>query len=71
MFRTCLFLTQSVPWDAKLREKRATLYMNSGQVYRALDDYRAITQLVPDSTDVYYKMSTLRYQIGDLEDALT
>ncbi|XP_072034388.1 dnaJ homolog subfamily C member 3-like [Amphiura filiformis] len=61
----------SVPWDATLREKRAKVYMNSGEVYKALDDYRAITQLVPDSTDVFYKMSSLHYQIGDLEESLT
>ena len=45
--------------------------MSHGEVYKALDDLRAVTQLVPDSTDVFYKMSTLHYQIGDLEESLT
>lgn len=64
------FTSQYSPWFKDLREKRSKVYVQVGEYYKAVEDLRAITKLQPDSTGVFFEMSTIHYRIGDLEEAL-
>ncbi|XP_071949401.1 dnaJ homolog subfamily C member 3-like [Antedon mediterranea] len=57
-------------WFPDVRINRAECYLQVGEVYKAIDDYKVIVKLTNDNTQGYYKMSGLHYQIGDLDDAL-
>ncbi|XP_022098739.1 dnaJ homolog subfamily C member 3-like [Acanthaster planci] len=60
-----------VPWNVGFRQLRADAYVMYGNYYKAIDDYRAITKLKPDSTEEYFQMSHLFYILGDLEESLS
>lgn len=60
-----------IPWNVELRENRSKVYMQTGEYYKAIEDLRAITKLQPDSTGVFFEMSSTQYALGNLEDALT
>ncbi|XP_030837440.1 dnaJ homolog subfamily C member 3-like [Strongylocentrotus purpuratus] len=53
-----------------MHRKRAKVYTQLGELYKAIDDLRSVTKLVPDSTEVYLEMSRIHYSKGDLELAL-
>ena len=59
-----------MPWNVTFRALRAEVYMKEGSYYKAIDDYKSITKLKPDSMTEYLQMSKLHYALGDLEDAL-
>jgi DnaJ family protein C protein 3 len=61
---------QHCQWDASLYEKRAACFEAHGEPQKAVADLRAITKLVADSTEHYYKISKLLYAIGDLDESL-
>ncbi|XP_077869917.1 LOW QUALITY PROTEIN: dnaJ homolog subfamily C member 3-like [Saccoglossus kowalevskii] len=58
------------PWYIDLRNKRADCYLKTGQTRKAIDDIRPAAKMIPDNTDAYYKLSTLHYSLGDLEESL-
>ncbi|XP_071798592.1 dnaJ homolog subfamily C member 3-like [Asterias amurensis] len=60
-----------MPWNVTFRALRAEVYMKEGSYYKAIDDYKSITKLKPDSMAEYLQMSKLHYALGDLEDALS
>jgi DnaJ family protein C protein 3 len=61
---------QSCQWYPDLYEKRAQCYESAGQIQKAIADIRAVTRLVADSTDAYYKISELYYTLGDITESL-
>ncbi|XP_065841166.1 dnaJ homolog subfamily C member 3-like [Oscarella lobularis] len=58
------------PWDPKLRIMRSECYLAMGDYIKAMGDMRSITKLVNDPTEAHYKLSTLHYQMGELDEAL-
>ncbi|VDD85873.1 unnamed protein product [Enterobius vermicularis] len=57
-------------WDPNLHERRAECFRKKGEVHKVIMDLRAVSRLVPDSTEVFYKISTLYYSTGDIEESL-
>ncbi|KHN88257.1 DnaJ -like protein subfamily C member 3 [Toxocara canis] len=57
-------------WDARLHERRAKSYEHNGDVQKAIADYRAVSKLVPDSTEAFLTISKLYYGVGDAEESL-
>lgn len=66
-------ITQSLeisPWSRELREMRADSYVAVGDVLSAIPDMRSVNRLSQDSTEGYFKLSHLLYQLGHVTDAL-
>lgn len=63
-------ILQICQWYPELYERRAKCYEALGQIQKAIADIRAVTKLIADSTEAYYKISQLYYQIGDVEESL-
>lgn len=61
---------QVLQWDVGLREKRADCYMHLREYGKALSDIRATTKLLQDSTEAYYKMAMISYDMGDSHESL-
>uniref|UniRef100_A0A915AJB2 J domain-containing protein n=3 Tax=Parascaris univalens TaxID=6257 RepID=A0A915AJB2_PARUN len=58
-------------WDARLHENRAKCYEHTGEVQKAIADFRSVSKLVPDSTEAFLTISKLYYGIGDAEESLS
>lgn len=58
------------PWAYELFERRADLHLENGDALAAVADLRASTKLQSDSTDGYFRLSNLLYQLGHASDAL-
>lgn len=59
------------PWSVKLRELRADFYIDyHDDITSAISDIRFTTKLVPDNTNGYYKLSSMLYRLGNVDDAL-
>lgn len=73
-YRTAIgLLTQLLevsPWSTSLREARADCYIKEEDILSAVSDLRSVNRLSQDSTDGYYRLSTLLYQLGHASDAL-
>jgi len=73
-YRTAItLLTQLLevsPWSTSLRESRADCYIKEEDILSAVSDLRSVNRLSQDSTDGYYRLSTLLYQLGHASDAL-
>lgn len=63
-------LLEISPWSSELREQRANSYINEDDILSAVSDLRSVNRLSQDSTDGYYRLSTLLYQMGHAADAL-
>jgi len=63
-------LIETCPWDASLRRMRSNCYLDLGDDVHAISDLRFTTKLVTDDTDGYYRLSSLQYQLGELEESL-
>lgn len=63
-------LLEISPWSRNLREMRADSYIQMGDILSAVSDLRSVNRLTPDSTDGYYKLSHLLYQLGHATDSL-
>ncbi|CAL8114182.1 unnamed protein product [Orchesella dallaii] len=63
-------LIETCPWDPSLRRMRSECYMNLGDAQHAISDLRFTTKLVIDDTDGLYRLSSLLYQLGDVEESL-
>jgi DnaJ family protein C protein 3 len=59
-----------VPWDAELRRMRSNCYMDLGDATHAVMDLRFTTKLNNDDTDGLYRLSSIQYQLGDVENSL-
>lgn len=63
-------LLEMSPWSKQLREMRADSHINIGDILSAVSDLRSVNRLTQDSTDGYFKLAHLLYQIGHASDAL-
>lgn len=63
-------LLEISPWSRSLREMRADSYIAMGDILSAVSDLRSVNRLTQDSTDGYFKLSHLLYQLGHATDAL-
>lgn len=63
-------LLEVSPWSKELRELRADSYIIEGDILAAVSDLRSVNRLTQDSTDGFYKLSNLLYQMGHATDAL-
>jgi DnaJ family protein C protein 3 len=63
-------LIEVSPWDASLRRMRSDCYMSLGDATHAVMDLRFTTKLNNDDTDGLYRLSSIQYQLGDVEDSL-
>jgi DnaJ family protein C protein 3 len=63
-------LIETCPWDSSLRKMRSDCYLSLGDASRAVSDLRFATKLVMDDTDGLYRLSSIQYQLGEIEDSL-
>lgn len=63
-------LLELSPWSRQFRELRADSYIAMGDILSAISDLRSVNRLTQDSTDGYYKISNLLYQLGHASDSL-
>ena len=57
-------------WDPDLHRRRAKCRQARGDIQNAISDIRAISKLVPDSTEAYLEISQMYYGIGDIQNSL-
>lgn len=70
---TITLLTQLLeisPWAKHFRETRAESYIAENDILAAISDLRSVNRLSQDSTDGYFKIADLLYQLGHASDAL-
>lgn len=53
-----------------MHRKRSKCRKANNDLQGAISDIRAIAKLVPDSTDVYFEMSEVYYELGEIENSL-
>jgi DnaJ family protein C protein 3 len=58
-------------WDPDLLRKRAKCRHQRGDIQNAIADIRAISKLVPDSTEAYLEIARMYYDVGDIENSLS
>uniref|UniRef100_A0A914ZDT6 J domain-containing protein n=1 Tax=Panagrolaimus superbus TaxID=310955 RepID=A0A914ZDT6_9BILA len=58
-------------WDPDLHRLRAKCRQARGDIQNAISDIRAISKLVPDSTEAYLEISNMYYNIGDIQNSLS
>ncbi|CAG4976823.1 unnamed protein product [Parnassius apollo] len=63
-------LLEISPWSAHLRQLRAECYIALNDLFSAVSDIRSVNRLQQDSTDGYYRLATLLYQLGHVSDSL-
>lgn len=63
-------LLELSPWSAETREARAKSYLRDGDKLAAISDFRSVNRLSQDSTEGYYRLATILYEIGHAADAL-
>lgn len=63
-------LLEISPWSAQYREARGKAYILAGDRLSAVSDFRSVNRLSQDSTDGYYRLSKLLYELGHVSDAL-
>ncbi|XP_041973560.1 dnaJ homolog subfamily C member 3 [Aricia agestis] len=63
-------LLELSPWSAQLRHLRAQCYIATDDLFSAVSDIRSVNRLQQDSTDGYFRLAELLYQLGHVSDAL-
>lgn len=63
-------LLEICPWSVEIREARAQSYIRVGDRLSAVSDFRSVNRLSQDSTDGYYTLSKILYDLGDSGSAL-
>ncbi|XP_015595178.1 dnaJ homolog subfamily C member 3 isoform X2 [Cephus cinctus] len=58
------------PWAPELRELRAECHVALGDYVSAVSDIRSTTKLVSDNTRGYFKLSSLLYRLGQVDESL-
>ncbi len=61
---------KSSPWSVKIHERRSECFLNVHDYQKAISDLKALSKLVPDNTDAYYRISEISYALGDAETGL-
>ncbi|XP_043671502.1 dnaJ homolog subfamily C member 3 [Vespula pensylvanica] len=63
-------LIETCPWSLELRELRAECHDALGDYMSAISDIRSTTKLLSDNTEGYFKLSSMHYRIGQVEESL-
>lgn len=63
-------ILEACPWSTQVHEYRADSYLRVGETGKAIVDIHALSKLIPDNTDAFYRLSELHYSLGEAEDAL-
>ncbi|XP_068628617.1 dnaJ homolog subfamily C member 3 [Battus philenor] len=63
-------LLEISPWAAQLRQLRAECYIALNDLFSAVSDIRSVNRLQQDSTDGYFRLASLLYQLGHVSDSL-
>lgn len=63
-------IVEVCPWAPHLRELRAESHAALGDHMSAISDIRSTTKLLADNTEGYYKLSSLLYRLGQVEESL-
>lgn len=63
-------LLEICPWSVEIREARAQAYIRVGDRLAAVSDFRSVNRLSQDSTEGYYTLSKILYDLGDSGSAL-
>ncbi|XP_046741503.1 dnaJ homolog subfamily C member 3 [Diprion similis] len=58
------------PWASHLRELRAESHAALGDYMSAVSDIRSTTKLLADNTQGYFKLSSLLYRLGQVDESL-
>ncbi|KAI5638608.1 dnaJ domain-containing protein [Phthorimaea operculella] len=66
----CTRLLEVSPWSAHIRQLRAESYTELNDLFSAVSDLRSVNRLQQDSTDGYYRLAVLLYQLGHVSDSL-
>ncbi|KAJ8670107.1 hypothetical protein QAD02_001366 [Eretmocerus hayati] len=61
---------ETCSWTPELRKLRAKCRMELGDYAGAVSDIRSTTKLLSDNTEGYYELSSLLYQLGQVQDSL-
>lgn len=73
-FSTCIPLLSQLleisPWSTVYRETRAECHIEDGDILSAVSDLRSVNRLSQDSTQGYFRLAELLYQLGHVSDAL-
>ena len=63
-------IIESCPWSSYLRELRAECHVALGDYMSAISDTRSTTKLLSDNTEGFFKLSSLYYRLGQVDEAL-
>lgn len=58
------------PWAAELRERRAKCHEALQDYISAISDVHSAIKLQSDNTQGYFKVATLHYQLGQVDESL-
>uniref|UniRef100_A0A915KTU2 Tetratricopeptide repeat protein n=1 Tax=Romanomermis culicivorax TaxID=13658 RepID=A0A915KTU2_ROMCU len=61
---------ESCPSNADLYEKRAACYEQMGLVDKVITDIKKMANLIPDSTEAFFKISDMYFKLGKIESAM-
>lgn len=61
---------ESCPWSTEVHELRSECFLSIGETGKAILDIHALSKLIPDNTDAFYRLSQLHYSMGDADLAL-
>jgi DnaJ family protein C protein 3 len=53
-----------------MHERRSECFLSIHDYLKAISDLKALSKLVPDNTDAYYRISEISYALGDAETGL-
>lgn len=63
-------ILETSPWSTDVHQYRADCYLSIGETSKAILDISALSKLIPDNTEAFYKLSELHYSMGEAELAL-
>ncbi|XP_015438572.1 PREDICTED: dnaJ homolog subfamily C member 3 [Dufourea novaeangliae] len=63
-------IIETCPWAVELRERRAECYEALDDYMSAISDVRSTTKLQSDNTNGYFKLASLLYRLGQVEESL-
>lgn len=63
-------LLEICPWSTQFRQARAECYIKINDQLSAISDFRSVNKLSQDSTEGYYRIAVLLYEIGHATSAL-
>lgn len=63
-------ILETCPWSTEVHQYRSECYLKTGEINKAIIDIHALSKLIPDNTDAFFRLSELHYSLGEAEDAL-